>query len=90
MYPDAKEEFPTNAPPPHGWAIELSCFMNNNNAGDQKTRRSQTGIILYCNSAVLLLYGTVRDKILWKVVYLVQNQWPCGLHQNESSHCNIN
>ena len=63
MYPDAKEELPPNAPPPRGRAVELSCFVDSDHAGDTKTRRSQTGIILYCNSAPIVWYSKRQNTV---------------------------
>ena len=57
MYPDAKEELPPNAPTPRGNPVEMSCFVDSDHAGDTKTRRSQTGIILYLNKAPIIWYS---------------------------------
>ena len=57
MYPDAKEELPPNAPKPRGKPVQVNCFVDSDHAGDRKTRRSQTGIILYCNSAPIIWYS---------------------------------
>ena len=63
MYPDAVEELPPNAPPPRGNVLELSCFVDSDHAGDTKTRRSQTGIILYCNSAPIIWYSKRQNTV---------------------------
>ena len=57
MYPDAQEEIPVNAPPPRGKPIQINCFVDSDHAGDRLTRRSQTGILLFCNSAPIIWYS---------------------------------
>ena len=57
MYPDAKEDIPSNAPEPCGNAVQINCFVDSDHAGDKVTRQSQTGILLYCNSAPIIWYS---------------------------------
>ena len=57
MYPDAQEDLPPNAPPARGKPMEVNCFVDSDHAGDKVTRRSQTGILLYCNSAPIVWYS---------------------------------
>ena len=56
-YPDAEEDLPLNAPEPRGNPIQINCFVDSDHAGDRITRRSQTGILLYCNSAPIVWYS---------------------------------
>ena len=63
MYPDAQEDFPPNAPAPRGNVIELNCFVDSDHAGDKVTRRSQTGIILYCNTAPVIWYSKRQNTV---------------------------
>jgi hypothetical protein len=63
MYPDAVEDLPLNAPPPRGNPIEVNCFVDSDHAGDKITRRSQTGIILYCNTAPVIWYSKRQNTI---------------------------
>jgi hypothetical protein len=63
MYPDAIEELPPNAPPPRGNPIEVNCFVDSDHAGDKITRRSQTGIILYCNTAPVIWYSKRQNTV---------------------------
>jgi len=55
FYVRAKEAIPANAPEPRGKAITISCFVDADHAGNLVTRRSHTGILIFCN----------RDPILW-------------------------
>ena len=57
MYPDAVEDHPPNAPPPRGRSVRVSCFVDSDHAGDKITRRSQSGILLYCNKAPIIWHS---------------------------------
>lgn len=63
MYPDAQEDIPPNAPAPRGNVIELNCFVDSDHAGDKVTRRSQTGIILYYNTAPVIWYSKRQNTV---------------------------
>ena len=63
IYVDAKEEFPSNAPKPRGKSIQLNCFVDSDHAGDRMTRRSQTGILIYGNSAPLFWYSKKQNTV---------------------------
>ena len=51
FYRDAKEAIPPNMPEARGHAVNTSCFVDANHAGNQKDRRSQTGILIFINKA---------------------------------------
>lgn len=63
FYPDAKEELPPNAPEPRGNPVQVNCFVDSDHAGDRITRRSQTGILLYCNSAPIVWYSKRQSTV---------------------------
>jgi hypothetical protein len=63
MYPDAEEDLPPNAPEPRGNPLQINCFVDSDHAGDRVTRRSQTGIILYCNSAPIVWYSKRQNTV---------------------------
>jgi hypothetical protein len=63
MYPDAQEDMPPNAPEPRGNPIQVNCFVDSDHAGDRISRRSQTGIILYCNSAPIIWYSKRQNTV---------------------------
>ena len=63
MYPDAVEDIPSNAPEPRGNPVQINCFVDSDHAGDKVTRRSQTGIILYCNTAPVLWYSKRQNTV---------------------------
>ena len=49
MYPDAVKDFPPSSLSPRGKSVQVSCFVNNDHSVDRIMRRSQYGIIVYCN-----------------------------------------
>ena len=54
LYPDAVEERPPNAPKPRGRRVQIFCFVDADHAGDQVTRRSRTGILIFINNAPII------------------------------------
>lgn len=54
FYPDAQEAIPLNTPDPRGNSILISCFVDADHAGNLVTRRSHTGIIIFCNRAPIV------------------------------------
>jgi hypothetical protein len=63
FYPDAKEDIPTNAPEPRGNPVQMICFVDADHAGDQLTRRSRTGVLLYLNRAPIMWYSKKQNSI---------------------------
>ena len=63
MYPDAIEDMPPNAPIPRGNPVQINCFVDSDHAGDKLTRRSQTGILLYLNSAPIIWYSKRQNTV---------------------------
>ena len=57
FYRDAKEAIPPDMPEPRGLEVVISCFVDANHAGDTKTRRSQTGILIFVNKAPIHWYS---------------------------------
>ena len=62
-YPDAVEDLPTNAPEPRGNPVSIYVFVDSDHAGDKMTRRSQTGIILYLNTAPIVWYSKRQSTV---------------------------
>ena len=62
-YVDAQEDLPPNAPIPLGNPLEINCFVDADHAADQMTRRSQTGILIYCNSAPIIWYSKKQTTV---------------------------
>ena len=41
----------------------ISCFVDANHAGDRVTRRSHTGVLLFCNRAPILWYSKQQNTV---------------------------
>jgi hypothetical protein len=54
MYGDVKHMIPHDAPVPHGKEVDLRLFVDSGHAGEQFTRRSRTGYVIYLNMAPLV------------------------------------
>ena len=54
VYVDEVEDLPPNALEPWGKSLQINCFLDADHRGDKITRRSQTGIILFQDSAPLI------------------------------------
>ena len=61
---ELKEEVPTNLPIPLGKGFVMHVFVDSDHAGDQITRRSRTGFLVYLNNA--LIYWTSKSKLQLK------------------------
>jgi hypothetical protein len=66
-YGDVKESKPRNAPKPRGNEVVLRLFVDSDHAGEELTRRSRTGFLIYLNSAPVVWYskrqGTVETSV---------------------------
>ena len=62
-YPDSKIEYPPNMPSPRGMPVVISVFVDADHAGNTKTRRSYTGIIVNINSAPILWYSKRQNTV---------------------------
>ncbi len=63
FYRDAHEAIPPNAPEPRGKSVTISCFVDADHAGNQVTRRSHTGIIVFCNRAPIIWYSKRQNTV---------------------------
>jgi hypothetical protein len=63
FYQDSKESIPTNMPEPRGQEVEINCFVDADHAGDKVTRRSQTGILIFLNSAPIIWYSKRQNCV---------------------------
>ena len=48
-----KEALPPNMPEARGFGFVTSIYVDADHAGDTITRRSRTGFLVYCNSALV-------------------------------------
>ena len=63
LYPDAIEYKPQNAPKPKGKKVQITCFVDADHGGDQVTRRSRTGILIYVNKAPIMWYSKRQNTV---------------------------
>ena len=63
LYFDYGEEIPSNAPKPRGKPVQVDFLVDSYHEGDRATRKSQTRIILYCNSAPILWYSKIQNRV---------------------------
>ena len=52
-YPYAEDDFPLNMPDSLGPPVRITCFLDSDHTGDQLTRSSYYGILIYINSALI-------------------------------------
>jgi hypothetical protein len=63
FYRDAKESVPGDAPEPRGNYVSTHCFVDADHAGNRVTRRSQSGILIFCNRAPILWYSKRQNTV---------------------------
>ena len=63
IYPDAQDSLPHNMPKPRGKAIDISVFVDSDHAGNKVTRRSHTGILIYCNLAPIIWFSKRQNTV---------------------------
>ena len=61
--PDAEDTVPHNMPEPRGKAVDITCFVDADHAGNKVTRRSHTGIIIFVNQAPILWYSKRQNTV---------------------------
>lgn len=63
FYPDAIEPIPSNAPESRGPEVQVNCFVDADHAGNRVTRRSHTGVLIYCNKAPICWYSKRQNTV---------------------------
>jgi hypothetical protein len=63
FYKYAEEPIPSNMPIPRGRLMSTHCFVDSDHAGDKVTRRSQTGILIFCNRAPVIAYSKRQNSV---------------------------
>jgi len=63
FYPNATEPMPRNAPPPKGNPVSTTCYVDADWAGDSKTRRSHTGVLLFVNHAPIQWFSKKQTTV---------------------------
>jgi hypothetical protein len=63
VYGDMKEEIPMDFPVQLGNAICITAYVDADHAGNVVSRRSQTGFIVFANSAPIVWYSKKQNTI---------------------------
>jgi hypothetical protein len=63
FYKDAKEAIPENMPKPRGNPMSTHCFVDANHAGNKVTRRSQTGVLIFCNKSPVMWHSKRQNTV---------------------------
>ena len=53
FYPEAVEPIPLDAPESRGRPVDIRMFVDSDHAGDKAIRRSRTGVLIFCNNALI-------------------------------------
>jgi hypothetical protein len=77
MYGDVKEIIPYDAPVPLEKEVDLRLFVDSEHAGEQFTRHSRTGFVIYLNMAPLLWFTnrqpTVKSSVFGAEFVVMKN-----------------
>lgn len=63
FYGDVAEELPARMPEPLGNAVDITCFVDANHAGNVVTRRSHTGILIFVQNAPILWFSKKQNTV---------------------------
>jgi hypothetical protein len=63
FYRDAQEAIPNDMPKPRGNSISTHCFVDASHGSDRATRRSQTGILIFCNRAPIMWHSKRQNTV---------------------------
>ena len=63
FYRDTREQVPNDMPPPRGHAVSSRCFIDADHASNTVTRRSQTGILIFLNKALIVWYNKWQNTM---------------------------
>ena len=63
FYPDAFKPIPLDMPRSRGNSVSTHCFVDENHAGHKTTRRSMTGILIFCSRAPIIWQSKRRNSV---------------------------
>jgi hypothetical protein len=63
FYRDATEAIPGDMPAARGNIMSTHCFVDASHLSDCATRRSQTGILIFCKKAPVLWYSKRQNTV---------------------------
>jgi hypothetical protein len=61
FYGDMVEELPPGMPEPRGKAVDITCFVDADHAGNTVTRRSHTGILIFVQNAPIIWWSRKQN-----------------------------
>jgi len=63
FYGDVEEELPRRMPEPRGNAVDITCFVDANHAGNLVTRRSHTGVLIFVQNAPIMWFSKKQNTV---------------------------
>jgi hypothetical protein len=63
FYREAEEEIPPDAPEPREIPVQINAFVDADHAGNKITCHSQTDILIYLNTAPIILYSKAQKTV---------------------------
>jgi hypothetical protein len=63
MYGNVKEMIPSDDPVPRREEVDLRLFVDSDHAGEQFTRRSRTGCVIYLNMAPIVWFSNRQPTV---------------------------
>jgi hypothetical protein len=63
FYKARRESIPSDMPEPRGKAVQTTCFVDSDHAGDVVTRRSRTGALIYVMRSLIVFYSKKQGSI---------------------------
>jgi hypothetical protein len=63
MYGDVKEMIPSDASVPRGKDVDMRLFVDYDHSGEQFTRCSRTGFVIYLNMAPIVWFSKRQTTV---------------------------
>ena len=63
FYKPQQELIPEDMPEPRGNAVQMTCYVDSDHAGDEVTRRSRTGVLIFIQRAPIIFYTKKQGSI---------------------------
>ena len=63
FYRGVEEAIPRDMPKPRGNMMSTHCFVDASHGSDRATRRSQTGILIFCNKAPIIWHSKRQNTV---------------------------
>jgi hypothetical protein len=86
---DASEAVPENVLKPRGNCTTTCCFVDANHAGDTETRRSQTGILLFCDRATTIWFSERQNSVEASTFRLEFTAMKNAIEMTEALRCKL-